>query len=206
MTEAAEFTEDWYSHEQGAFIADLYGDVKELEGLCIEIGCWEGKSTIYLANACYPEVLVCNDTWEGNVAEGEVMGVLHITVSLAAERDVFGRFSSNMARCTKGNYRVVKQDCQEWLPTVREPVKFCHIDASHDYQSVADSIRFLLPWVVEGGVLCGDDFLTANSGRQDLNGGVERAVRELLPGFLSRGNLWYWKKPRSSTDPPVSKE
>jgi hypothetical protein len=46
--------------------------------------------------------------------------------------------------------------------------------------------------MVKGGVICGDDLLTAHIGRHDLHGGVERAVRELLPNFKSIDNLWYF--------------
>jgi hypothetical protein len=74
------------------------------------------------------------------------------------------------------------------------PVKFCHIDASHDYNSVHRTIAALLPKLVPGGILCGDDFESAHAGRHDLGGGVERAVRELLPGFEVSGNFWWWAK------------
>jgi hypothetical protein len=37
--------------------------------------------------------------------------------------------------------------------------------------------------------------MNAGKNRVDLEGGVERAVEELLPNFRSIGNLWYWVKP-----------
>src|SRR5205814_6573412 len=43
-------------------------------------------------------------------------------------------------------------------------------------------------------IICGDDLETAHAGREDLQGGVERAVRELLPGFAAIDNFWYWQK------------
>lgn len=73
-------------------------------------------------------------------------------------------------------------------------ISFCHIDASHDYNSVKKTIEMILPNMVYGGVLCGDDILYANVNRPDLNGGVERAVQELLPNYTQIGNFWYWKK------------
>jgi hypothetical protein len=50
----------------------------------------------------------------------------------------------------------------------------------------------LLPKLADNAILCGDDFLTSNMGCLDLYGGVERAVRELLPNYDSYGNLWFW--------------
>jgi hypothetical protein len=80
----------------------------------------------------------------------------------------------------------------KWLKIFNEPVKFIHIDASHEYDSVAETIKLILPNMVKGGIICGDDFINAHIGRTDLNGGVEKAVRELLPGFQNKGNLWFW--------------
>ena len=48
--------------------------------------------------------------------------------------------------------------------------------------------------MVKGGIMCGDDFVGASIYRVDLHGGVERAVRELLPDCKSIDNLWFWVK------------
>lgn len=185
------FHENWYSEGQCRDLVSFYNRTKDLSGAVIEIGCWEGKSTIALANAAYPEQVICCDTWLGNVAEEPN----HITVQILQSRDVFKVFLENMAEATQQNYTVVKQDCNEWLKTLTTPVKFCHIDASHDYTSVRTTIELLLPHVVPGGVLCGDDFLNASVNSVGLGGGVEGAVRDTLPGFGHIGNFWYWRKP-----------
>ncbi len=188
------FNEDWYSNEQCIELAKLVSSIKHLEGDIIEIGCWEGKSTTYIANTCYPENVICNDTWRGNIDEGIVTGVKHSSTEIAESRDVYSRFIDNMNTLTKGNYIVKKMDCHDFMESYTRPIKFLHIDASHDYESVYKSIKMALPLIIDGGILCGDDFLSANMGRMDLQGGVERAVRELLPGFGNKGNLWYWIK------------
>jgi len=41
--------------------------------------------------------------------------------------------------------------------------------------------------MVKGGIICGDDFLSAHAGRKDLNGGV----REKCPHFKHVDNLWW---------------
>jgi Methyltransferase domain len=131
------------------------------------------------------------DSWSGNQDESEH----HVSVGLARERDVYSQFLTNTRLLTNGNIIPIRTDCHEFLASWRRPVKFAHIDASHDYRSVKRIINALAPHVVPGGVLCGDDFLTADASRQDLDGGVERAVRELLPGFEQIHNLWLWRKP-----------
>jgi hypothetical protein len=49
--------------------------------------------------------------------------------------------------------------------------------------------------IVKNGIICGDDFINAHAGREDLQGGVERAVKETLQGYKTIGNLWYWMSP-----------
>jgi len=43
--------------------------------------------------------------------------------------------------------------------------------------------------LVKGAVLCGDDFMSAGKHRKDLDGGVARAVEELLPRFCESRKL-----------------
>jgi predicted O-methyltransferase YrrM len=186
------FIENWYSQSQIENLIELVKKVKPLEGNIIEIGCWEGKSTIAIANNCYPEKLLCNDTWLGNVQESIVTGKEHITETILKSRDVYRIFINNMNSSTKQNYQIVKKDCLEWLKIYNGKIKFIHIDASHEYESVFETIKLVLPKMVKGGIICGDDFLNANINCTDLHGGVERAVRELLPNFKNIDNLWYF--------------
>jgi predicted O-methyltransferase YrrM len=175
------FNENWYSSSQLYNLSELCKKVKILDGDIIEIGCWEGKSTVALANTCYPNILICNDTWLGNIQESLITGIEHQTETILKSRDVYSIFMNNMNSQTKNNYSVVKKDCIQWLKEYDGLIKFIHIDASHEYYSVVATIKLVLPKMVKGGIICGDDFLSANMNRSDLHGGVERAVRELLP-------------------------
>jgi predicted O-methyltransferase YrrM len=186
------FNENWYSESQLQDVIMLLHRAKHLDGNIIEIGCWEGKSTVQLANHSYPESIICNDTWLGNVAESILTGTTHVTEEIVKHRDVYGIFVNNMNTLTKQNYNIVKEDCIQWLSSYDKPIKFIHIDASHEYESVFKTIQLVLPKMVKNGIICGDDFINSNMNRHDLHGGVERAVRELLPTFKNIGNLWYY--------------
>ena len=186
------FNENWYPENQLHELTALVDRAKHLKGDIMEIGCWEGKSTASIANRCFPDVLICNDTWLGNVQESVVTGNEHISETIAKTRDVYSIFIHNMDTLTKQNYQVVKRDCIDWLKSYDGHIKFIHIDASHEYESVFETIQLALPKMVKGGIMCGDDFHNANMGRHDLHGGVERAVREALPGFHNISNLWYY--------------
>lgn len=145
-----------------------------------------------MALSCYPEILICNDTWLGNINESLVTNKTHTTEIICNDRDVYSIFINNMDKLTNGNYKVVKKDCLEWLKEYNDKIKFIHIDASHDYKSLYDTINLVLPKMVKGGIICGDDFLSSNINRIDLQGGVERAVIETLPTFKNIGELWYY--------------
>jgi predicted O-methyltransferase YrrM len=188
------FNEDWYSDDQIKDLLVLLKSVRNIEGSVIEVGCWEGKSTISIANACYPDVVLCNDTWLGNVQESIITGQKHITEKILETRDVYSTFLFNMNAKTQGNFEVVKEDCIEWLKRYDGAIKFIHIDASHEYESVFETIQLALTKLVPGGVICGDDYLSANIQRRDLHGGVERAVKESLPRHHNIGNLWFYIK------------
>jgi len=184
------FNEEWYPEEQLNLLCKIFELTKGLKGINIEIGCWEGRSTTRLAQTCYPENLVCNDTWEGNPLEN----IDNPTIRILKVRDVFKIFQENMLEYTDGNYTIVKDDCIVYLASLKESIKFCHIDASHEYSSVKKTLELLLPNMVEGGVLCGDDYIYAGLNRLDLNGGVERAVKELLPEHKAIANFWWWTR------------
>jgi len=188
------FEENWYSDEQLEALCAKARLVANLSGEVVEVGCWEGKSTIALANACYPSVVNAVDTWEGNVDENPD----HPNIQIARDRNVFDVFRQNVAAGTKGNVRPHRMHSSRFFAEFRQPIKFCHIDASHDYESVKRDILGAREWLVPGGILCGDDFKSAGRHRADLGGGVERAVREVLPGFGARRNFWWWEMGRSN--------
>ena len=88
------FNECWYDDSQIINLVDLVKKTPDISGDVIEIGCWEGKSTISIANACYPDTLICNDTWLGNVQESIVTGLEHPTETILKTRDVYDIFSN----------------------------------------------------------------------------------------------------------------
>jgi beta-1,4-mannosyl-glycoprotein beta-1,4-N-acetylglucosaminyltransferase len=187
----AAFHEDWYADDQVLRLAAACERTRGLPGAVLDFGCWEGRSTIAIANACNPEPVIAVDSWAGYANQHPK----HETVQLARERDIFAQFARNVETLTAGNVRPERRDAHDFLAEWDGPVKFAHIDASHDYASVRRTIEACLPFVVPGGILCGDDYLTAGMGRGDLDGGVERAVRELLPGFDHTHNFWQWQRP-----------
>jgi len=168
------FHENWYSDSQLVELTKAIKKVEKLKGKLIEIGCWEGKSTVVIANVCFPENLDAVDTWKGNINEDE-------SSVIASRRDVYQTFKENVKSLTEGNVTPYKQGCFTYLSALSSTVKFCHIDASHMYQSVKKTIEMLLPKLVNNAILCGDDYQSANLYRKDLDGGVKERSWKCAP-------------------------
>lgn len=195
--------EQWYGDSQANALAALAQEALAIEGHTIEIGVWQGVSFSYLARAVNPRVVLAVDTWRGNEDESIVLGGEHYSVTAARERDVYQEFIDNMRAEHITNFEVYKMhwkdfiDCVYPLATLNgdKGIAFLHIDASHDYASVKANIEAALPFMVSGAIMCGDDYLTASDDRADLQGGVMRAVKEVLPDHTHDNNLWIWRKP-----------
>ncbi|HXX90052.1 MAG TPA: class I SAM-dependent methyltransferase, partial [Acidimicrobiales bacterium] len=196
------FHEEWYPDGQLAELCGLLDATltRAVDGAIVEIGCWEGRSTVALARVLEPSGrrLHAVDWWLGNVDEGTD----HATVHALHERDVFATFTANVApyRCVD----VHRQDGRDFLTGMPpgEGIAFVHLDAGHTYEATKQLIDLALPRLAPGGVICGDDFENSHAGRHDLGGGVEGAVRDALRGDgRNIGNLWYYQRPVDA-DPP----
>lgn len=170
------FTENWYFTEDCEALADLARRTNHLDGAVVEVGCWEGKSTIALATAVHPDVVHAVDTWNGSPGE--------ISEQLAADRDVFATFLANIDQHTPGNVIAHRTGWREFFATWDEQIRLIHIDATHSYDEVRDNIAAARSFMVPGGVICGDDA---------QHPPVRRAVMNTLGNaFLTGAKLWHW--------------
>jgi beta-1,4-mannosyl-glycoprotein beta-1,4-N-acetylglucosaminyltransferase len=177
------FHEDWYNGHQALYVGQLARSAPE--GAMVEIGCWEGRSSVVLAQMIYPRVLHCVDHWLGNIDEDPA----HASGQTARERDVMGTFCRNMKYCTADNWRIHMQNWQEWIEmwpyadNDGDPrIAFLHLDASHDRASVRDCLAAVKPCLVNGAILCGDDAYAE---------GVIAGVRDVFPDAEVIGErLW----------------
>ena len=154
-----EFHENWYSGGQALYMAHLARQAPE-QGAIVEIGAWEGRSTIVLAQMVAPRVVHVVDHWRGNLDEDAD----HESAKIAAGRDVKQVFHENVRRVTAGNIQSYHMSWQAWLDAFkyagmgyRLDIAFLHLDASHDRASVRDCLQAVKPYLVDGAILCGDD-------------------------------------------------
>lgn len=171
------FTEAWY-HQSGLDALErAYLRTRRLAGIVVEVGCWEGRSTCFLANVAYPNTVHAVDTWEGSPGE--------ISADLAKERDVYAQFTGNVAELTHGNVTPYRTGWREWFAAHVGPIRFLHIDATHTYDEVRANIEAALPHVVVGGIICGDDA---------HHEPVISAARDALGPVTIDASLWIWEK------------
>lgn len=170
------FTEDWFSTQSCEVLANLVRDTDRVPGDIIEIGSWEGRSTVALANAAHPQTVHAVDTWRGSPGE--------ISAELASGRDVFATWRHNIDELTNGNVRSHRMGWREFFTDQVGPVRLCFIDAEHTYQEVADNIRTVIPLMSPGGVICGDD---------QHHPPIRQAVWDTLGNASTNASLWYWR-------------
>lgn len=178
----AGFTEAWFPAESQDVLCSLAASVADVPGLIIEIGAWEGRSTCALANAINPRPVQSVDTWQGSPGE--------ISAELAAHRDVFARWQTNVMTFTRGNVVAHRMGWRDYLPTATEPVALCFIDAEHTFTEVRDNIRAVLPLMSPGGVICGDDA---------HHPPVLTAALEVLGEVTRSATLWIYRVPEEAT-------
>jgi predicted O-methyltransferase YrrM len=179
----ATFTEDWFGEPSCRALAGLVEDVADVPGLIVEIGAWEGRSTIAMANAAYPRRTHSVDTWAGSPGE--------ISADLARDRDVYATWCQNVARATKGNVVEWVMGWRDYVPTVDQPVALLFIDAEHTYAEVRDTIEAFRPLMAPGGIICGDDV---------HHPPIARAVVDTLGAadVTVEASLWIWRCPNTT--------
>ena len=169
------FNEMWFNEYSQAKLADVARTVLDLEGAYIEVGSWEGRSTVALANAVLPQDINAVDWWKGSVPDGYYYE--------PEQRNVFKEFSQNIANYTHGNVVAHIMRWEDFAKTWDRPIKFIFIDAEHTYKAVYDNIQWARTLLVPGGIICGDDY-----GHEP----VQQAVTDTLGPVLSDG-IWRWK-------------
>ena len=152
-----------------------------------EVGCWLGKSTIYLASRIRRSkkkiTLYAVDTFKGSPNENNMLAVVR-----QHRGSLFAAFKTNLR--DTGVTRLVQPILTTSIKASRRfddvSLDFVFIDACHTYQAVKKDISSWLPKVKPGGILAGHDIGTYRS--------VAQAVGELLGQVSIKENCWIFVK------------
>lgn len=168
---SAVFTENWFTDASCTTLAGLVRQVEDVPGRIVELGSWEGRSTLAIAGATARPVHAV-DTWEGAATDTYQR-------EQVKTRDVFARWTANLA----GHPHVVpfRMDWRRYGDG--SPVALVFIDADHTTPEVKAQIDAYRPLMSSGGIICGDDYAMRP---------VARAVATRLQGYKVDGRVWWW--------------
>ena len=164
-------SEDWFSFSR------LYDELIKLvpdNGVVVEVGCWKGKSTAYLAVAAFNtgrSIRVWGvDTWLGSPEHG-------------GQPDLYETFCQNMRPIWHLFTALRRPSVEAAKGFVDASIDFVFIDAAHDYKNVKADIAAWTPKVKKGGVIAGHDYMCGWPG-------VDRAVAEAFNHVDFQDNCW----------------
>jgi predicted O-methyltransferase YrrM len=159
------------SDESGKYLFTLaFG--QSLAGDIVEIGSWQGKSTIYLANSVKQTRngrVYAVDHFQGNIGKEIAYQVGREDLS-----DLEAGFRNNI-RC-KGVEECVELlsmpsiDAAEQLRTKGVSVRLLLIDGGHKYEEVKRDFDLFSPFVMDGGLIVFDDYSRQFPGVTDFVG------------------------------------
>ena len=130
-------------------------------GIIVEVGCYRGCSTAYLAKAGMEAgmiALYAIDTFTGT----------------GGQKQTYSDFMTTMRINGLDHFVVpVRGKSTDVAATWTRPIEILHIDADHRYEAVKSDIESWTPFLTVGGIVIFDDYDACHEG-------VVRAIHELL--------------------------
>jgi predicted O-methyltransferase YrrM len=182
----------WMSADEGLAYRELAASTvisAASNNVLVEVGCWLGRSTSYVAGLCraYGVSLVCVDTWAGSSDrfDAQYRGLL-------AQRDIEAEFRRHLG--TLDLHVDVRRTTSLAAAATFQPdwVDLVFLDASHDEASVAADIAAWWPTLRPGGVVAGHDYRDDHPG---VVAAVDRAAAQRgLTLVRGPGSLWHLRR------------
>ncbi len=148
----------WFHPDEGKWYEER---AKELSnGWIVEIGCWKGLSTSYLAPVLVgkPQRLWCIDNWEGSKDQ---YAEFYKELLVKSEKEgipVPEQFQENL-KTLEIPYKLLQMPSMEAVKQFKNnSCSLVFIDASHDYSSVKDDLNAWWLRVSIGGILAGHNY------------------------------------------------
>ena len=154
------FTETWFDHMITTWeqVFENYG--KEKIKNILEIGCYEGRATIFLCEKILQEGVNYDiiDTFGGTLEESGMEGTAK---RLKKENFIYNNFTHNVSFHPHINFNINKGYSQHILPILVEQDKqydFIYIDASHRADDTFVDAYYAHKMLKPGGLIIFDDF------------------------------------------------
>jgi predicted O-methyltransferase YrrM len=148
-----EFSTDWTSEHLPTWHR-IFSSTRTREMHILEIGAWEGRSTLFFLKYFPRSKIVCIDTFEG--AKSQLTHpVLRQQVCQVERR--FDRNLAEFGHCVQ-KIKSCSVDALDALLAAGQKFDLAYVDGDHERASVwADTIR-TWPLVVSGGIIIWDDY------------------------------------------------
>jgi len=135
---------------------------QEVAGDVVEIGSWQGRSTIYLKHATdYSRNgrFFAIDDFKGNIGfESEYV------VAKEDLSDLKKNFYINMRKSFIDNIDLFPMKSQDAAKLLKEPIRFLLIDGDHSYDGVKIDMESFCDKLAIGGIIAFDDFAEHSTG------------------------------------------
>jgi predicted O-methyltransferase YrrM len=182
----------WFSRDEGMAYRQLVdAALREpaARGRIVEVGCWLGRSTTYVARLCQVRraVLTCVDTWAGSSDRFD--GGYR---ELLARRDVESEFRAHLAALGVAAQIRRAPSIEVARGFAPGSIDLVFLDASHDRAAVAADIAAWRPALRPRGTLAGHDFGDRHPG---VVTAVEAAARELGCELMRGPGTVWWLRP-----------
>lgn len=168
----------WFSPRKGMAYRGLVEQVVRPEATIVEVGCWRGLSTSYVARLVERRGarLTCVDDWGGSSDEH---GPAYR--AMLAESDVRAEFRQTLARLGVEPTVLEMDSLRAATQLADGSVDLCFVDASHDRVAVQADLDAWAPKVRADGILAGDDFSAEYPGVVEaVTGAAKRLGRRIV--------------------------
>lgn len=162
----SEFTSDWFSHN-----IDNFNLVKKIlkrspENI-LEIGSYEGRSTLWLLENYKPSHITCIDTWRGS----EEVGHDYIKDDIASRDILWNRFTNNISKYANrvGIMRNTSRIALKQLGIENKRFGLIYVDGDHHRLNCIEDLVLSFPLLEVGGVVIVDDYLWGSAKEEDPN-------------------------------------
>ncbi len=133
----------WLTAHEGQFLYSSAKAVRELQGDVVEIGSFQGKSTIFLATASTKVVSI--DPHEGNVSGGILSPTYKAFIKHLTHAGVRKHIHDIISTSQKA--------AKKW----KKPISYLFIDGLHDTEHAHEDYQLWSPFVVDGGIVAMHD-------------------------------------------------
>lgn len=164
--------DDWFTY---SYLYDWIARIAPRCGIFVEVGCWKGKSTVYLAKKvieCRKDILILAvDHFKGSSEHQTRPDVTQIW-------DIFLENITGL----EDTIKPMRMDSLTAAGKLSEgSVDFVFIDAEHTEEAVRNDINAWRPKLKPSGIIAGHDIFGPE---------VRAAVKGSFSHFVEDGNIW----------------